>query len=160
MRQLIEVTKTKDIQTVRELFDEYAVSIGIDLTFQNFKQELIHIADIYMPPEGALLLAKQDGMPAGCVGLRKIKGRRCEMKRLYVRQRFRCKGFGNTLCREIILKGRKLGYKEMLLDTLSTMVDAQTLYRAHGFIETVPYYHNPLPEAQYMLLTLDETDNG
>ncbi len=155
MCQLVEVTKPQDIQTVRELFDEYAVAIGIDLTFQNFKQELIHIADIYMPPEGALFLAKHDGMQAGCVGLRKIDSRRCEMKRLYVRQRFRGKGIGNALCREIILKGRQLGYKEMLLDTLSTMVEAQTLYRAYGFKGTVPYYHNPLPEAQYMLLSLE-----
>ena len=160
MCQVIEVTKTEDIQTVRELFDEYADAIGIDLTFQNFEEELIHISDIYMPPEGALFLAKHDGMQAGCVGLRKIDNRRCEMKRLYVRQRFRGKGIGNALCREIILKGRQLGFKEMLLDTLSTMVKAQTLYRAHGFKETVPYYHNPLPEAQYMLLTLDETENG
>ena len=47
------------MQTVRELFDEYAASIDIDLTFQNFEQELIHLADMYMPPEGALLLAEQ-----------------------------------------------------------------------------------------------------
>ena len=159
MCQLIEVTKNRDIQTVRELFDEYAVSIGIDLTFQNFEQELMNIAVIYMPPGGALLLAKQDGIPAGCVGLRKIDGRRCEMKRLYVRPKFRGKGFGKALCRKIILKGRQIGYREMLLDTLSTMVDAQALYRAHGFRQTEPYYHNPLPEAQYMLLTLDEAEN-
>ena len=159
MCRLIEVTKSNNIKIIRELFDEYAVSIGIDLTFQNFEQELIHIADIYMPPEGALLLAKQDGIPAGCVGLRKIDGRRCEMKRLYVRPEFRGKGIGKALCSRIILKGKDLGYKEMLLDTLSTMVDAQGLYRSHGFRETVPYYHNPLPEAQYMLLTLDEAEN-
>jgi ribosomal protein S18 acetylase RimI-like enzyme len=159
MCRLIEVTTTRDIQVIRELFDEYAVSIGIDLTFQNFAQELIHIADIYLPPEGALLLAKQDGIPAGCVGLRKIDDRRCEMKRLYVRPKFRGKGLGKALCRRIILKGRLLGYREMLLDTLSTMVDAQALYRAHGFRETVPYYHNPLPEAQYMQLILDESEN-
>ncbi len=159
MCRLTEVTTTREIQVVRELFNEYAVSIGIDLTFQNFEQELIHIADIYTPPEGALLLAKQDGLPAGCVGLRKMEDRRCEMKRLYVRPKFRGKGLGKALCSRIILKGRQLGYKEMLLDTLSTMVDAQTLYRSHGFRETVPYYHNPLPEAQYMLLTLDESDN-
>ena len=159
MCRLTEVTTTREIQVVRELINEYAVSIGIDLTFQNFEQELIHIADIYTPPEGALLLAKQDGIPAGCVGLRKMEDRRCEMKRLYVRPKFRGKGLGKALCSRIILKGRQLGYKEMLLDTLSTMVDAQTLYRSHGFRETVPYYHNPLPEAQYMLLTLDESDN-
>jgi ribosomal protein S18 acetylase RimI-like enzyme len=159
MCQLIEVTTSKDIQVVRELFDEYAVSIGIDLTFQNFEQELIHIADIYMPPEGSLLLAKQDGIPAGCVGLRKIEGRYCEMKRLYVRPKFRGMGLGKALCRRIIQKGRQLGYTKMLLDTLSTMMDAQALYRSHGFKDTVPYYHNPLPEAQYMQLTLDESEN-
>ena len=159
MCRLIEVITSEDIQVIRELFDEYAVSIGIDLTFQNFEQELIHIADIYMPPDGALLLAKQDGIPAGCVGLRKMEVRRCEMKRLYVRPEFRGKGLGKALCSRIILKGRQLGYREMLLDTLSTMTGAQALYRSHGFRETVPYYHNPLPEAQYMQLTLDESEN-
>ena len=107
-----------------------------------------------------LTLAKQDGIPAGCVGLRKIQDQRCEMKRLYVRPKFRGKGLGKALCSQIILKGRQLGYREMLLDTLSTMIDAQALYRLHGFRETVPYYHNPLPEAQYMKLTLDESENG
>ena len=58
------------------------------------------------------------------------------------------------------LKGKQLGYREMLLDTLSTMVDAQALYRAHGFKETKHYYHNPLPETQYMLLSLDKSGNG
>ena len=159
MCRLIEVITSEDIQVIRELFDEYAVSIGIDLTFQNFEQELIHIADIYMPPDGALLLAKQDGIPAGCVGLRKMEVRRCEMKRLYVRPVFRGKGLGKALFSRIILKGRQLGYREMLLDTLSTMTGAQALYRSHGFRETVPYYHNPLPEAQYMQLTLDESEN-
>jgi len=159
MYQIIEVTKTEDIQTVRELFDEYADTIGIDLTFQNFEQELLHISDIYTPPEGALILAKQEGMPAGCVGLRKIDTHRCEMKRLYVRPTSRGKGLGNALCRKIISKGRQLGYREMLLDTLSTMNDAQALYRLHGFKETEPYYHNPLPAAQYFLLTLDESEN-
>lgn len=160
MYQVIEVIKTEDIQTVRELFDEYADAIGIDLTFQNFEQERLLIADIYTPPEGALLLAIHEGLPAGCVGLRKIDAHRCEMKRLYVRPTSRGKGLGNELCRKIISKGWQLGYKEMLLDTLSTMVDAQVLYRAHGFKETEPYYHNPLPAAQYFLLTRDESENG
>lgn len=160
MRQIIEVTETEDIQTVRQLFNEYAEAIGIDLTFQNFEEELLHIADIYMPPEGALLLAMHEGLPAGCVGLRRIDAHRCEMKRLYVRPTSRGKGLGNTLCRKIISKGCQLGYREMLLDTLSTMVGAQKLYRAHGFKETEPYYHNPLPAAQYFLLTLETSENG
>ena len=161
MWRLIEVTHEKQIQTVRDLFEEYAVSIGIDLTFQNFEQELMQVADIYLPPGGgALFLADHEGIPAGCAGLRRIDNRRCEMKRLYVRNQFRGKGIGKTLCRSVILKGSQLGYREMLLDTLITMVEAQALYRELGFKETAPYYHNPIPEAQYMRLILDKTENG
>ena len=160
MIQLTEVTQAQEIQIVRTLFDEYAAAIDIDLAFQNFEQERSHIADIYMPPTGALLLATYDGVPAGCVGVRKFDNRGCEMKRLYVRQKFRGLGIGKALCRSIIEKGRQLGYRSMFLDTLSTMVGALTLYGSLGFKKTAPYYHNPIPGAQYLLLRLDKLDNG
>jgi ribosomal protein S18 acetylase RimI-like enzyme len=160
MLELKEVTRAQDVQIIRGLFDEYVAMLGIDLTFQKIEEEVAHISDIYMPPDGALLLAEHDDLPAGCVGLRKMDDRRCEMKRLYVRRQHQGRGIGKALCQNIIEKGRQLGYREMLLDTLVSMNSAQALYRSLGFKNIAPYYHNPLPGAEYMLLKLDTGENG
>jgi len=160
MLQLKQVEKSDDIQTSQTLFDEYVAALNIDLTFQNYDNERRQIANIYMPPTGALYLAISDGMPAGCVGLRKLDGQRCEMKRLYVRPDYRGMGIGAALCHQIIEKGKQLGYAEMLLDTLAFMHGALALYRSFGFKHIAPYYHNPLPDAQYLALNLEPTENG
>ncbi len=160
MLQLNQVKKSDDIQTSQTLFDEYVAALNIDLTFQDYDNERCHIEDIYMPPTGALYLALNSGEPAGCVGLRKFDGHRCEMKRLYVRPDHRGMGIGTALCHQIIEKGRLLGYTEMLLDTLASMHSALALYRSFGFKQIEPYYHNPLPDAQYLALKLDPIENG
>jgi hypothetical protein len=80
------VYRLDQVEIVRELFVEYAQSLGFSLCFQDFDQELAALPGMYSPPEGALLLATCDDEAAGCVGLHKLNDEVCEMKRLYVRQ--------------------------------------------------------------------------
>jgi putative acetyltransferase len=42
----------------------------------------------------------------------------------------------------------------MKLDTISSMVEAITLYRMLGFVETEPYRYNPMEDAVYLELRL------
>jgi putative acetyltransferase len=143
------------IAQVRELFLEYAQSLGFSLCFQNFDQELAGLPGDYAPPEGRLLLASCDGEPAGCVALHRLAEGICEMKRLYLRPRFRGKGAGRALAETVIAQAQTQGYRRMRLDTVEpVMKDAVKLYRQLGFEEIAPYRPNPIAGALYMELLL------
>ena len=154
MSRILFAEGADDLGHIRELFLEYADSLGVDLEFQNFTQEVANLPGDYAPPRGRLLLVLSDNQPAGCVGLRAISSTVCEMKRLYVRQPFRGFGLGKLLADRIIQEARMIGYESMLLDTLPTMTQARKLYAQLGFQETQPYRFNPVQGTTYMVLEL------
>ncbi|MGA7375903.1 MAG: GNAT family N-acetyltransferase [Candidatus Sulfotelmatobacter sp.] len=143
------------IAQVRELFLEYAQSLGFSLCFQNFDKELEGLPGHYAPPEGRLLLAEYEGQVAGCVAMRALEPGICEMKRLYLCPRFRGIGLGRALADRIIAEARQVGYRRMRLDTVEpVMKDAVAMYRKLGFKEIAPYRSNPIAGAIYMELEL------
>ncbi len=153
----IEVIAADDahgVQAARDIFLEYAGSLGIALDFQGFEQELADLPGDYAAPRGALLLARVDGVVAGCCALRPLDSSdypgAAEMKRLYVRRAFRGFGLGRSLAEMALDAARQAGYACVLLDTLSDMEAARALYEDLGFAEIPPYYHNPIAGAHYL----------
>ncbi len=152
---IVQATLPSQIAQARDLFLEYAQSLGFSLCFQNFDKELAELPGDYAPPEGRLLLAEYDGQLAACVALHKLASGTSEMKRLYLRPQFRGKGLGRTLAERIIIEARQIGYQRMRLDTVEPiMKDAVAMYRKLGFKEIAPYRPNPIAGAMYMELEL------
>ena len=160
MNHIEFITPSDPLQwdAVREIFQEYATALGVDLDFQGFDAELASLPGEYAPPRGALLLALIDGQMAGCCALRPLDTadypNAAEMKRLYVRKPFRRFGLGRQLAEAILDAARAGGYHSVLLDTLDDMEAARQLYAELGFQEVAPYYHNPLPGAHYLKVDL------
>jgi GNAT superfamily N-acetyltransferase len=149
-----EAETSADYALGRALFEEYAASIDVDLCFQDFSAELDRLSVMYGPPAGALLMANVDGEAAGCVGLRRFRDDICEMKRLYVRPAYRGRRLGRQLAEEVARRARAMGYRTMVLDTLSSMEAAHELYLTMGFKPSPAYYPNPLPGVKYLALDL------
>ena len=144
------------IAVIRELFLEYANSLGFSLCFQSFDRELAGLPGDYAPPEGRLLLMECDGEPAGCVALHPLEAGICEMKRLYVRPRYRGKGLGRVLVERILSEARTAGYGRIRLDTVEpVMKDAVAMCRRFGFRDIPPYRENPIEGAMYLELELN-----
>ena len=143
-----------EIEQARELFLEYAAWLKVDLCFQGFDKELTSLPGQYAPPGGRLLLAYADDALAGCIALRPFAPGVGEVKRLYVRPAFRGRGIAKQLTAQLLAAARAIGYASLRLDTLEFMHEAAKLYRSLGFVETAPYYHNPLQGVVYMELKL------
>ncbi|GAH35199.1 unnamed protein product [marine sediment metagenome] len=136
------------------MFREYEKFLGVDLCFQSFEEELAELPGKYAPPRGALLLARQAEHTAGCVAVRDLVHGICEMKRLFVRPKYRGCGLGRVLAREIIEAAIELGYSHMRLDTLDWLRRAMRLYESLAFKQIKAYYNNPLPGVVYWELDL------
>ena len=101
------------------------------LILQHYEKELEHPESKY-------------GMPAGCIGLRKLDEKRGELKRLYVRPDFRGHRIGEQMIRRILADAREIGYRQVLLDTLPFLCSAICLYRKIGFREIGCYNDSPV----------------
>src|SRR5439155_14213520 len=148
--RIIHARTDAEIVLFRELVEEYAASLGLDLGFQDFERELAELPGDYDP----ILLALVGGEAAGCAALRSLGAGVCEMKRLYVRPASRGSGLGRRLAEAIVTAARERRYETMRLDTIPSMSAARALYRALGFSPIAPYRFNPIPGAEFLQLRL------
>lgn len=143
-----------DLENIKLLFNEYTTMLGVNLTFQGYDEEIKNLPGKYALPYGRLYIAYYNNKAAGCIALRKFENDGCEMKRLFVRPEYRHLKIGKKLVDKIIEDARELKYKYMVLDTLSNLHEAVSLYRKSGFQEVEAYYENPLDNVLYFKLEL------
>jgi putative acetyltransferase len=153
-----QVYTAQDIDAARAILREYAVTLGVDLCFQTFENELASLPGDYAVPTGSMLLARNGDAVVGCCALRPLQHQdhlnACEMKRLYVRPGYRSLGLGRQLILAVLHAARVAGYRCMLLDSLDSMHIARTLYAEMGFVEIAPYYQNPIEGLHYLKIKL------
>ena len=152
--RLSQATTPQEWEAARRLVREYAAALDVDLSFQNFEQELEHLAIEYAAPTGAFILAEDAGRYVACVGVRQLAEEVGEIKRLYVAPAARGRGLGRILVEHIIAAARQLGYRSLLLDTLPFMKEAQSLYLSMGFKTTTAYRFNPIAGSAFLRLDL------
>ncbi|HRI02509.1 MAG TPA: GNAT family N-acetyltransferase [Pyrinomonadaceae bacterium] len=155
MLTITQAESDEQIAEAKTLFREYEAWLAMDLCFQGFEAELAALPGKYAMPDGRLYLAYSDDKLAGCIALRKLEGKTCEMKRLFVRDGFRGAKVGVSLIEKLIADGREIGYHRMRLDTYPPkMGKAVKLYESHGFQAIPPYYDNPHSDVLFMELAL------
>jgi ribosomal protein S18 acetylase RimI-like enzyme len=92
----------------------------------------------FSPAIGGLLLARSDGIAAGCIAFlcRDDIGR---IDKLFVSPEHRGKRVGNALVSAALEKMALRGTKKVRLATATFMQGAQALYRSFGFTECPPF---------------------
>lgn len=154
----IERAKTsKQFNSARPLLLEYMHALGADpgakhLPLQKIEKDISRLAAVFTPPTGGFWLAIQDGQIAGCVGLRTLRNRQCEMKRLWVRERFRKHGIGRMLVLACVEYAKENRFLLLRLATTESMTEALLLYESLGFKKGSPWRKRNT--AGYVFMTL------
>lgn len=138
---------------VRAIFAEYLqwadaeceAKMGITFDTQAEVERDLRQLSKYLPPDGQLLLARDDGEIVGCVALRRIGPDMAEIKRMYVRPAYRRKGVGRALLAAVMDNARQAGYRTLRLESPPIFTAAHALYRAHGFQDIEPYPETDIP---------------
>ncbi|MCU1544012.1 MAG: GCN5-related N-acetyltransferase [Microbacteriaceae bacterium] len=83
-----------------------------------------------------------DGMPAGCGGLRRLDEAEGEIKRMFVSRAHRGTGVSTALLGRLEESARELGWKRLVLETGTEQPDAVRFYQREGYtpIPNFGYY--------------------
>ena len=149
MISYIHASNDEEYYQASLLFQEYAKWLNIDLTFQNFENELRSLEEMYSGKKAILILGYDNLNCVACVGVRQIDEETAELKRMYVKPMYQRKGIGQSLLNQSLEFAKKAKYNKIRLDTLEQMTPAMNLYLTNGFYKIDAYYFNPEPTAVY-----------
>ena len=145
--QIVEAKDRRQLEQVAALMRDYflwlrrryvAQTPVLDSLYDERKRqrELADLPGHYQ----TIMLAVVDGVPAGCVMLRRIDDQACEMKRLFVRPAFQNQRIAHSLICKLATTADALGYRAIRLETGPLQFEAQGLYASLGFKRIAPYY--------------------
>jgi GNAT superfamily N-acetyltransferase len=102
------------------------------------------IAAKFCAADAAMLLARVDGHPAGCVAFEPFDDEAIEVEKFFVDAPFRGKGVGRALMEAAmaeIARGRR---RKVLIHTTFYMESAVAVYTAFGFKPCPPFRETPI----------------
>lgn len=101
-------------------------------------------SDDLVLPTGYFLVARRDGVPLGCLGVRVLDEDTAELTRMFVHADARGQGVASRLIAAAESAARDvLGASVLRLDTRKDLVEARALYAKHGYRE-IPAYNDSI----------------
>jgi GNAT superfamily N-acetyltransferase len=153
---IVTAEDTRGVSLVRDLFDEYAAWLAPFVDHHTIRGEIETLPAPFVAPRGILLLAADEGVACGCVGLKPHTETSCEVKRLYVRESCRSAGLGRALLVGALSAACELGYNEALVSTIPAyMARAVSMYEGLGFVPTERFEDHTHAEIGISYLSLD-----
>ena len=152
--QIREALFPDDTTSLVEVIREYVRWLDMDLSYRGFEAEMASFEQIFTLPSGMFFIAEAEREIAGCAGLLRHTGGTAEVKRLFVRERYRGLSLGEQLVSAVVRKSKSLGFSKLILDAVPQTKFAQGLYERMGFTETLPYYVNPVEGTRFFEMKL------
>ena len=133
-QMMIRPATNKDIDKVTMLIYEVLGEYGLQPDPEHTDADLKDLEGNYANNNGSFdLLLSEDGEIIGSVGILRLDDQKCELRKMYLKESCRGKGFGKLLLEHGLEKAKELGYQRVILETASVLKEAITLYGKYGF---------------------------
>jgi ribosomal protein S18 acetylase RimI-like enzyme len=99
----------------------------------------------YLPPEGVYYIIQKGSSIFGMGAIRKLKIDIGEIKRMYIKPKYRGNGYGKEMLDLLLKRGKQFGFSSIRLDTGKFMVAARRVYQKAGFQERERYLESEVP---------------
>jgi putative acetyltransferase len=97
------------------------------------------------------VLIDSKGEIVGTIGLYRCSQNQCELRKMYLAQPVRGKGWGRRLLEHALAKSRELGFSRVTLETATVLREAVRLYESYGFKPYKPDHCAKRCDAAYYL---------
>lgn len=142
MKLLIRPLRAEDIPALAQMEREI---FSMPWSERAFTELLEHSYSLY-------LTAEWEERPVGCAGLT-VLGNEGDIEKVMVREDFRRRGIADSMLRELLAAGERLGITEFTLEVRAGNVPAIRLYEKFGFVSEgvrPGFYEKPAEDAVIM----------
>lgn len=142
MRPLIRPLRAEDVPTLARLEREI---FSMPWSERAFAELLERAYSLY-------LTAEWEGEPVGCAGLT-VLGNEGDIEKVMVREDLRGQGIADSMLRELLAFGARLGITEFTLEVRAGNTPAIRLYEKFGFVSEgvrPGFYEKPVEDAVIM----------
>ncbi len=119
---------------VRDVLKEYGLKTNPQVTDRDIQD----IDAWYVLNRGVFKVLEDEGRIVGSYGIFTVSDTVCELRKMYVLDKYRGQGLGARLMEDALHEAKALGYDVIILETNSRLMEACSLYRSYGFQEFKP----------------------
>jgi putative acetyltransferase len=136
----IRPATNNDIPSIREVVFSSLREFALLPELTGKDQDLIDIEKSYLSNDGFFGVAVdiKTNRIVGTFGLFRIDEDVCELRKMYLFKEVRGKGLGNFILQTAVVIAKEKHFKKIMLETISPLTAAISLYKKFGFKETRP----------------------
>lgn len=136
---LFRAANNQDIPAIKELIFKVLLEFGLQPDPESTDADLNDIETNYHQNNGVFhVIENPDGEIIGTGGITRNSPTSCELRKMYLAKSTRGLGLGKKMLQQLLFDARKLGYKQVTLETASVLENAIALYQGAGFIPFRP----------------------
>lgn len=129
----------RDCDAVMSLVSSVLREYGLEPDPEGIDADLANIEGSYRARGGEMfVLEDEGGSIIGSYGLYPVSDMVCELRKMYLPAEHRGMGLGKRMLEDAIARAKQMGFREMVLETASVLVEAIGLYKSFGFTEYTP----------------------